>query len=97
MNILNLIEQYLVQVIDLQVFALPRITLKPLVPSFPCFAKIVVSLMEKVSKTILSHFVSILQIYKNSNSLFLKGYSTHWRILTKSNFGFVFSHMSILD
>ncbi|KAL4187395.1 hypothetical protein AMTRI_Chr09g38820 [Amborella trichopoda] len=36
-----------VQVVDLQVFALPRITLKPLVPSFPCFAKIVVSLMEK--------------------------------------------------
>ncbi|KAG8070574.1 hypothetical protein GUJ93_ZPchr0006g43170 [Zizania palustris] len=35
------------QVIDLQVFALPRITLKPLVPSFPCFAKIAVSLMEK--------------------------------------------------
>ncbi|KAJ3678583.1 hypothetical protein LUZ60_002386 [Juncus effusus] len=35
------------QVVDLQVFALPRITLKPLVPSFPCFAKIVVSLMEK--------------------------------------------------
>ncbi|BAF08669.1 synaptotagmin-2 [Oryza sativa Japonica Group] len=35
------------QVIDLHVFALPRITLKPLVPSFPCFAKIVVSLMEK--------------------------------------------------
>lgn len=36
-----------VQVVDLQVFALPRITLKPLVPSFPCFAKILVSLMEK--------------------------------------------------
>ncbi|WOL07318.1 synaptotagmin-2-like [Canna indica] len=35
------------QVIDLQVFAIPRITLKPLVPSFPCFAKILVSLMEK--------------------------------------------------
>ncbi|XP_078175106.1 synaptotagmin-2-like [Carex rostrata] len=35
------------QVIDLQVFALPRITLKPLVPSFPCFAKIIVSLMDK--------------------------------------------------
>ncbi|RWW40387.1 hypothetical protein BHE74_00054216 [Ensete ventricosum] len=34
-------------VIDLQVFATPRITLKPLVPSFPCFAKILVSLMEK--------------------------------------------------
>ncbi|KAI8003723.1 Synaptotagmin-2 [Camellia lanceoleosa] len=36
-----------VQVIDLQVFACPRITLKPLVPTFPCFAKILVSLMEK--------------------------------------------------
>ncbi|KAK6118827.1 hypothetical protein DH2020_047440 [Rehmannia glutinosa] len=36
-----------VQVLDLQVFASPRITLKPLVPSFPCFANIYVSLMEK--------------------------------------------------
>ncbi|XP_071713812.1 synaptotagmin-2-like [Rutidosis leptorrhynchoides] len=36
-----------VQVVDLQVFASPRITLKPLVPSFPCFCQIVVSLMEK--------------------------------------------------
>ncbi|KAF5207932.1 Synaptotagmin-2 [Thalictrum thalictroides] len=36
-----------VQVVDLQVFAAPRITLKPLVPSFPCFAKILVSLMDK--------------------------------------------------
>ncbi|XXG75020.1 hypothetical protein AAC387_Pa07g3613 [Persea americana] len=36
-----------VQVLDLQVFAAPRITLKPLVPCFPCFAKILVSLMEK--------------------------------------------------
>ncbi|KAF9622821.1 hypothetical protein IFM89_034056 [Coptis chinensis] len=36
-----------VQVVDLQVFASPRITLKPLVPSFPCFAKILVSLMDK--------------------------------------------------
>ncbi|CAN1276538.1 SYT2 [Linum perenne] len=35
------------KVLDLQVFASPRITLKPLVPSFPCFAKILVSLMEK--------------------------------------------------
>ncbi|KAJ6692880.1 CALCIUM-DEPENDENT LIPID-BINDING (CALB DOMAIN) FAMILY PROTEIN-RELATED [Salix purpurea] len=34
-------------VVDLQVFASPRITLKPLVPSFPCFANIYVSLMEK--------------------------------------------------
>ncbi|KAL0799837.1 hypothetical protein Bca101_055012 [Brassica carinata] len=36
-----------VQVVDLQVFATPRITLKPLVPSFPCFANIFVSLMDK--------------------------------------------------
>ncbi|KAL0347486.1 UNVERIFIED_CONTAM: Synaptotagmin-2 [Sesamum calycinum] len=36
-----------VQVLDLQVFALPRITLKPLVPVFPFFANIHVSLMEK--------------------------------------------------
>ncbi|KAF5448977.1 hypothetical protein F2P56_029467 [Juglans regia] len=36
-----------VQAVDLQVFAAPRITLKPLVPSFPCFAKIYVSLMDK--------------------------------------------------
>lgn len=37
--------------VDLQVFACPRITLKPLVPSFPCFAKILVSLMDKVRGT----------------------------------------------
>ncbi|KAH9288147.1 hypothetical protein KI387_032264, partial [Taxus chinensis] len=35
------------QLVDLQVFAVPRVTLKPLVPSFPCFGKISVSLMEK--------------------------------------------------
>lgn len=35
------------QVVDFQVFASPRITLKPLVPAFPCFATIYVSLMEK--------------------------------------------------
>lgn len=50
-NITVLVKAYglkaTAQVIDLQVFALPRITLKPLVPSFPCFAKILVSLMEK--------------------------------------------------
>lgn len=39
---------WMFQVVDLQIFAQPRITLKPLVPSFPCFAKIFVSLMEKV-------------------------------------------------
>ncbi|KAF3443024.1 hypothetical protein FNV43_RR16945 [Rhamnella rubrinervis] len=35
------------QLVDVQVFAAPRIVLKPLVPTFPCFASIVVSLMEK--------------------------------------------------
>ncbi|KAF0892179.1 hypothetical protein E2562_013532 [Oryza meyeriana var. granulata] len=50
-NITVVIQAYglkaTVQVVDLQVFALPRITLKPLVPTFPCFANILVSLMEK--------------------------------------------------
>lgn len=32
----------------MQVFVAPRITLKPLVPTFPCFSKIYVSLMDKV-------------------------------------------------
>ncbi|KAG4919317.1 hypothetical protein JHK85_057598 [Glycine max] len=36
-----------VQLVDLQIFAAPRVTLRPLVPTFPCFANIVVSLMEK--------------------------------------------------
>ncbi|XP_043702761.1 synaptotagmin-3-like [Telopea speciosissima] len=36
-----------VQLVDLQIFAAPRVTLKPLVPSFPCFASTVVSLLEK--------------------------------------------------
>ncbi|KAJ7975054.1 synaptotagmin-3 [Quillaja saponaria] len=36
-----------VQLIDLQISAVPRIALKPLVPTFPCFASIVVSLLEK--------------------------------------------------
>ncbi|KAF3433947.1 hypothetical protein FNV43_RR25050 [Rhamnella rubrinervis] len=36
-----------IQLVDLQIFAAPRITLKPLVPTLPCFANIVVSLMEK--------------------------------------------------
>ncbi|KAL4575470.1 hypothetical protein LXL04_022314 [Taraxacum kok-saghyz] len=36
-----------IQIVDLQVFASPRVTLKPLVPTFPCFCKILVSLMDK--------------------------------------------------
>ncbi|KAF2318514.1 hypothetical protein GH714_008501 [Hevea brasiliensis] len=39
--------QVKVQLVDLQVFAAPRIALKPLLPTFPCFANIVVSLMER--------------------------------------------------
>ncbi|KAG6518782.1 hypothetical protein ZIOFF_022263 [Zingiber officinale] len=47
------------QVLDLQVFAIPRITLKPLVPNFPCFAKILVSLMEKetIKKQVASMYL----------------------------------------
>ena len=37
-----------VQLLDLTLFATARITLRPLVPVFPCFAKIAISLMEKV-------------------------------------------------
>jgi Ca2+-dependent lipid-binding protein len=37
-----------VQLVDVQVFATARVTLKPLIPVFPCFSKIVISLMEKV-------------------------------------------------
>ncbi|KAL3520719.1 hypothetical protein ACH5RR_018868 [Cinchona calisaya] len=36
-----------IQLVDIQIDAAPRITLKPLVPTFPCFTNIVVSLMEK--------------------------------------------------
>ncbi|TXG58496.1 hypothetical protein EZV62_016325 [Acer yangbiense] len=36
-----------VQLLDVQISAAPRIVLKPLVPAFPCFANIEVSLMEK--------------------------------------------------
>ncbi|XP_047321887.1 synaptotagmin-3-like [Impatiens glandulifera] len=36
-----------IQLVDMQIFASPRITLKPLLPSFPCFANSVVSLLEK--------------------------------------------------
>ncbi|CAN1258119.1 SYT3 [Linum perenne] len=36
-----------VQLVDLQVFAAPRISLKPLVPAFPCFASIAVSLLNR--------------------------------------------------
>lgn len=43
-----------VQLVDVQVFATARITLKPLVPVFPCFSKIVISLMDKVCINFLS-------------------------------------------
>ncbi|KAK4835230.1 hypothetical protein QYF36_007117 [Acer negundo] len=39
--------QITLQLVDLQVFFAPRMTLKPLVPTFPCFANILVSLMER--------------------------------------------------
>lgn len=39
--------KFTVQLLDLQVFLAPRITIKPLVPSFPCFSNIIVSLVEK--------------------------------------------------
>lgn len=35
------------QLVDLQFFAIVRVALKPLLPTFPCFGMVVVSLMEK--------------------------------------------------
>ncbi|CAN0909228.1 SYT3 [Linum grandiflorum] len=43
--------------VDLQVFAAPRISLKPLVPAFPCFANIVVSLLKTIEKQIASMYI----------------------------------------
>ncbi|KAI3731001.1 hypothetical protein L1987_62184 [Smallanthus sonchifolius] len=36
-----------IQLVDLQVFLVPRVVLKPLVSTFPCFSNVIVSLMEK--------------------------------------------------
>ncbi|KAM7259603.1 hypothetical protein ACFE04_015344 [Oxalis oulophora] len=63
-----------VQVVDLQVFASPRITLKPLVPSFPCFASIYVSLMENPHvdfglKVIGADVMSIPGLYRFAQEL----------------------------
>ncbi|KAJ1411686.1 C2 domain [Sesbania bispinosa] len=53
-----------IQVVDLQVCLAPRVTLKPLVPSFPCFANIYVSLMEK--GLILCLFLASTGAYQRS-------------------------------
>lgn len=37
------------QLIDPQIFMSLRVTLKPLVPTFPCFASVGMSLMDKVT------------------------------------------------
>ncbi|GMH11260.1 hypothetical protein Nepgr_013101 [Nepenthes gracilis] len=39
--------QIRIQLVDLQVFIVPRIRLRPLVPTIPCFSNIMVSLIEK--------------------------------------------------
>ncbi|KAG9445632.1 hypothetical protein H6P81_011760 [Aristolochia fimbriata] len=38
---------FTIQLVDLQVYMAPRVSLKPLVPTFPCFSSISVSLTEK--------------------------------------------------
>ncbi|KAK6290281.1 hypothetical protein POUND7_001822 [Theobroma cacao] len=46
--VLNLLSlKITLQLLDVQICAAPRIALKPLVPTFPCFTRISVSLMEK--------------------------------------------------
>ncbi|CAA2991259.1 synaptotagmin-3-like isoform X1 [Olea europaea subsp. europaea] len=62
--------QVTVQLVDLQVFATPLITLKPLVHTIPCFANIVVSLLEKVSK-----------LFSRLNLPFFPYSSVNWRNL----------------
>lgn len=57
------------QIVDLQIFATPRLALKPLVPTFPCFANIVASLMEKPQidfgfKTMGGDIMSIPGLYR---------------------------------
>lgn len=59
------------QLLDLQISLSPRVTLKPLVPSFPCFANVRVSLTEKVNEnrsfSTLEYNVSVILCKK-----------THW-------------------
>ena len=57
------------QLEDLHIMLTPRVTLKPLVPSFPCFANLCVSLMEKV--LIVCSFDVHLISLKNSNSSYV--------------------------
>ncbi|OEL22142.1 Synaptotagmin-3 [Dichanthelium oligosanthes] len=55
-----------VQLEDLHIMLTPRVILKPLVPSFPCFSNLCISLMEKdqISKqiSILYHWPKVIQI-----------------------------------
>ena len=55
---------------DLQIFAAPRIILKPLVPTFPCFASLVLSLMEKVRITFLCAFFFFLFLVNGIQQFF---------------------------
>lgn len=72
------------QFVEIQLYAALRITLKPLVPTFPCFSKIVVSLLEKVSKMhflrawILSNWVVEQLIFNSFPLQFFAAESWLW-------------------
>ncbi|KAL5733508.1 hypothetical protein ACOSQ2_033200 [Xanthoceras sorbifolium] len=87
------------QLVDLQVFVAPRITLKPLVPTFPCFANILVSLMERPHvdfgmKVLGGDIMSIPGLYqfiqktikKSVASLYLWPQTLEVPVLDNSNF-----------
>ncbi|KAK3000621.1 hypothetical protein RJ639_020713 [Escallonia herrerae] len=64
-----------VQLVDMHIFAAPRITLKPLVSTIPCFGSIIVSLMEKPHidfgvKVLGGDIMSIPGLYQFVQSMF---------------------------
>ena len=52
-------------------FAIPRVMLKPLVPAFPCFSNVVVSLMEKVPVNVTLNVVLSLYFIGSLYLIFL--------------------------
>ncbi|KAL8218257.1 hypothetical protein R6Q57_021630 [Mikania cordata] len=66
-----------IQLVDLQVFLVPRVVLKPLVPAFPCFSTVVVSLMEKPHvdfglKVLGGDVMSIPSLYQFMQDIIIK-------------------------
>ncbi|CAN8237312.1 unnamed protein product [Cochlearia groenlandica] len=74
-----------VQLVDLQFFAIMRVALKPLLPTFPCFGMVAVSLMEKPHvdfglKVLGGDLMSIPGLYRYVQETIKKQVSSmyHW-------------------